>query len=129
MHIHRLADVIPIVPRRRFGPLLPAAVASGPVRIPGGLVPLLAAGLLVITLGAFSRLDLGGKVQDLPPAARGELFRRSLVDVEASCALASARDGSLREHCLAQARFVLLFPECDAHCRALASSILPHARR
>ncbi|HLK92141.1 MAG TPA: hypothetical protein VKZ18_19770 [Polyangia bacterium] len=129
MRTHRLADIIPIVPGRGFHLPLPTTVAPGPVRSPRGVAAAISGGLLFVAIVALSQLDLGGKIRDLPPAARGDVFRRSLDDVQASCTLASARDGLLREHCLAQARFVLLFPECDAHCRALASSILPHARR
>jgi hypothetical protein len=128
--VDRVADIIPLasrrpVPRRPA----PAAVRSGPVRSPLGLLALTGAGLLFVAVVAVSSLDLGGKVRDLPPVARGALYRRSLEDAQTACALPAARDGALREHCLAQARFLLLFPECDARCQSLAASILPRTRR
>jgi hypothetical protein len=126
----RLADIIPIVSRRRVEAPVRAQRARQPVRSPGGVVALVGAGLLFVAIVALSGLDFGGKIRDLPPGLRGELYRRSLGDAESACALPAAGDGgALHEHCLEQARFLLLFPECDAHCRTLATSILPRAHR
>jgi hypothetical protein len=131
--LDRAADIIPIDSRRRLQvPRRPAFVARGEVRHPWGVAALFSVGLLfvagVATFGAV-KSGLGNSVKDLPDADRVALYRRSLEDVESSCTLAAAREGALRDHCVRQAQFLTLFPECDAACQRTVTAILPRVHR
>ena len=90
---------------------------------------LVGSGLVLAAVIAISRAELVKSVRDLPAADRAALFHRTLMDVDTTCAVPAARDGALRDHCVRQAEFLTLFPDCDARCQQLAASILPHARR
>jgi hypothetical protein len=65
----------------------------------------------------------------LPPTERSTLYRHAIDELESTCREPAAADGSLRDHCKAQANFVLGFPECDERCRWAATGVLPRARR
>lgn len=128
----RAADIIPISSRSsRRSPMLAAEPIQSPA-VPnrGSRWPLalVGAGLAVVAFVAVSRAQLVKSVRNLPAADRASLYHRTLLDVDA-CTAPEAREGALRDHCLRQAEFVLLFPDCDARCQQLAASVLPHARR
>jgi hypothetical protein len=106
-----------------------SAAAAHRKRRGWGLPLAAAAGLLLIAMLALARAPGAGSVQGLPPDERAALYERTLADTESSCAMPDARAGALRDHCLRQAEFLVLFPECDRDCRQLTSAILPHATR
>jgi hypothetical protein len=87
------------------------------------------AGLALVAVVAVSRAQLVRSVRSLPAADRTALYHRTVTDVESTCTAPEAREGALRDHCLRQAEFLTLFPDCDARCQQLAASVLPHARR
>jgi hypothetical protein len=129
----RAADIIPISSRsgRR-----PPMLAEEPIR--GTPEPskrswwaplLIIPGLLLVAVVAISRVQLVKSVRDLPAADRAALYHRTLTDVDTACSAPEAHDGALRDHCVRQAEFLTLFPDCDARCQQLAASVLPHARR
>jgi hypothetical protein len=64
-----------------------------------------------------------------PPAERAAWVSRALTDVTAGCTPGPRVPSLLRQHCQAQARFLLAFPECDAGCRAIAAHVLDPAWR
>jgi cytochrome b pre-mRNA-processing protein 3 len=95
------------------------------------LIPVLAV-LAVVLFGLFIAITQSRKqetVRDLPPPARAQIFRQSLTEVRSICLESYAARGALHDHCIEEAQFVLLFPECDPGCRATASAVLPHAHR
>jgi hypothetical protein len=95
--------------------------------------------VVVAVLGAALGMFWGGAVlslreeatgiRELPAEARRSLYARTLDEVETICRDEAAALGSLRDHCVAQARFVEQLPECTDACRRAAAIILPHARR
>jgi len=129
----RAADVIPISSRSsRRAPMLveePIQSPARPSRSSWWAPVLVVAGLLLVAVVAVSRAQLVRSVRDLPAADRAALYHRTLTDVETACSAPEARDGALRDHCLRQAEFLTLFPDCDTRCQQLAASVLPHARR
>ena len=128
----RAADIIPISSRSGRRAPMPAAepIRSTPEPSKRGwwAPALVGAGLALVAVVAVSRAQLVKSVRNLPAADRAALYHRTLTDVDA-CTAPGAREGALRDHCLRQAEFVLLFPDCDARCQQLATSVLPHARR
>jgi hypothetical protein len=95
------------------------------------LIPILAA-LGVLLFGLFIAIAQNRKqeaVRDLPPEARAQIFRQDLSELRSICLEGYAARGALHDHCIEEAQFVLLFPECDPGCRATASAVLPHAHR
>jgi hypothetical protein len=129
----RAADIIPISSRSsRRPPLLaaePIRSIAEPRKTAWWGLALLGVGLALVGIVAISRAELVKSVRDLPAADRAALYHRTLTDVDTTCAGPEARDGALRDHCLRQAEFLTLFPDCDARCQQLAASVLPHARR
>jgi hypothetical protein len=129
----RAADIIPISSRlSRRPPTLaaePIRTIAEPRKRSWWALVLVVPGLLLVAAVAISRAQLVKSVRSLPAADRAALYHRTLTDVDTTCAVPEARDGALRDHCLRQAEFLTLFPDCDARCRQLAASILPHARR
>jgi hypothetical protein len=85
--------------------------------------------LLIVAIVAHSWVQNVGSIRDLPPAERTQTYQRALNEAEIDCATPAASEGALREHCLHQAEFLVLFPECDGHCQQVAKSIFPRARR
>ena len=86
------------------------------------------ASLLVVAYAA-GTLNQAAGLRDVPAPIRAEEYGRALTDVEATCARPEAGSGALHKHCIDQAQFLILFPECDARCRAAADAILPRPRR
>ncbi|ATB30136.1 hypothetical protein [Melittangium boletus] len=60
------------------------------------------------------------------PAERAELFQRDFATFESMC-LGTPESGLLAD-CRARARFLRLFPECDAACRGKVSRYGPGTR-
>jgi hypothetical protein len=131
--VDRVADIIPLSSRSSRRPPMLAAEPIQSIAEPGKrnrwMLAVVAAGLALAAAVAVSRAELVKSVRNLPADDRLALYHRTLTDVDTTCAAPEARDGALRDHCLRQAEFLTLFPECDARCRALAVSVLPHARR
>ena len=134
-----LAEVIPLSSRRprRKGSKAPppktppASGLSDATRrrralvFAGGLLALLA----VLMVGDRFFMHGGAVAQapagaTLPAAIRQGLFARTMADVVASCGLAEARAGILRQHCVDQARLLSELPECDVTCGRLTRAIL-----
>jgi hypothetical protein len=69
------------------------------------------------------------RAQSLSDATRRELYDHGMQELTTICTLPSAAAGPLREHCLEQARFVALLPECRTECRLAVGAVQPHARR
>jgi hypothetical protein len=125
-------EIIPISSHRRAATIgaRPQSTAAARQKRRGWGLPLAAAGgLLFIAIAALSRAEGAGSIQSLPPQERSTLYERTLADTESSCALPDSRTGALHDHCLRQAEFLVLFPECDGGCRQLTGAILPHATR
>ena len=110
-------------------PLPPPATGPEPAR--SYAVPIFAflALLVVGILFGLTQVQQGGSIAALPAGARAQLFRDSLAEVQSTCLEPYAARGSLRDHCVEQARFVLRFPECGPECRRAANAVLPHAHR
>lgn len=85
--------------------------------------------LLFGLVAMFSRSQTLSDIRALPRVDRAGVYQRDIDDIERSCTTAASKSGALRDHCVQQANFVVLFPECDARCQDLARSILPRARR
>ncbi len=104
---------------------------SAPQRWRSHLIPLVAVlGLMVFGLViAVTQNRKQETVRDLPSQPRTQIFRQSLTELRSICLESYAIRGALRDHCVEEAQFVLLFPECDHGCRATASAVLPHAHR
>jgi hypothetical protein len=129
----RAADIIPISSRSpRRAPVLasePIQSVAEPSRSGGWALALVGVGLALVAGVAVSRVQQVKSIRNLPAADRLALYHRTLTDVDTTCTTPEARDGALRDHCLGQAQFLTLFPDCDARCQRLAGSVLPHARR
>lgn len=91
--------------------------------------------LLVAALGLFwagvtlSLREEEAGIRGLSRDARQALYTRTLDEVATLCREDAAAAGSLHDHCVAQARFVLRFPECADACQRDAALVVPHARR
>jgi hypothetical protein len=105
--------------------------AGGPRRRRATLIPFFAglALLMTVVLLVGSQARQAAEIERLPVGAQTTLYQQTLREVRSICAQPAATDGVLREHCLAQAHFVTLFPECDPACRLSAGIISPHAHR
>jgi hypothetical protein len=128
-----LAEVIPLASRRaRRKPATDRAVPqperTASVRKRRGL----AFGLGLLGLVA-ALVMVDRAVMPRPPASvapplaaqvRSGLYQRTLADVVAACAIPEASAGFLRQHCMAQARFLLELPECTGDCSRLAAAIV-----
>jgi hypothetical protein len=124
-------DIISITSRlRRAPPTLPLQEAAAPRE--RGIAGLLIVLLVVAGVGGVGLLwqtHDGREVAHLQSEHRGAIFARAAADLVETCRLPEALEGPVREHCVNEASFVLLFPECDANCGRLARDLLPHARR
>ncbi len=76
-----------------------------------------------------TRHEESAGIRSLPTAERQSLYARTLDELSTICRGAAATGGELRDHCVAQARFVLELPECGDACQRAAVAVLPHARR
>jgi hypothetical protein len=124
-------DIIPISSRRRSEPArsLPDKARAGSTSGRWRFAVAVGAALLIIGGVVASRVQAIGNIRGLPPAERSALYHRTFDDAATDCATQDARAGALHDHCVGQAEFLQLFPECDARCQNLTASILPHARR
>jgi len=87
-------------------------------------------GLALLWAGAtLSRREDRAGVHSLARAKSQSLYAHTLEELSTICRDDAAGDGELRDHCVAQARFVLELPECDDACQRTAAAVLPHARR
>jgi hypothetical protein len=104
--------------------------ATGERRARWVMLAILAGALGFFALGAYLDVqDEADGINELTPANRLSLYQRTLDEVQTPCRESAASSGALRDHCVAQARFVEQFPECTDACRRSANAILPHARR
>jgi cytochrome b pre-mRNA-processing protein 3 len=123
-------DDIIIFPSRRRPPSEPT-----PEIMPSPLSGRWLALTVVLAFGALLGLIfLAGNrerhaVAAISSAHRAAIFDRAHSDLNETCRLAEASREPLRQHCVDQASFVLLFPECDAACGEMARQVLPHAHR
>ena len=81
--------------------------------------------LLMVGLLAITKLE-GQSVLNLPGSAREELASHGLDHLRTACA---APAPVAREHCVAQARLLMMLPECTGDCQAQANSVLSSPRR
>jgi hypothetical protein len=125
-------DIIPISSYRHVPPGGPRAhVAVVEERKGSGRGVALVMGwlLLIVAIVAHSWVQTVRSIRALPAAERTSIYERTLKDAESACTTPEADEGALHDHCVGQAEFLVLFPECDVRCQRLAQSILPHARR
>jgi hypothetical protein len=129
-------DIIPLWSRTRPPPAsalpLPAAVDRESPRARRARrysLALLGGASIFIAAYAAGTWNQAAGLRDIPASIRTAEYARALADVEATCGTPEAADGLLRRHCLDQAQFLILFPECDARCRGVTNAILPRARR
>lgn len=89
-------------------------------------IPLLAVlALVLIRVALPIRRSFDARAMEAVPAdVRARLFDVSLAEVRSTCLQGHAARGPLRAHCVAQARFVELLPECGPECRAAAAVVL-----
>jgi CheY-like chemotaxis protein len=115
--------------RQTIDPVLEARKPEDYPRPVKGTAAAVLFGLAMVAIG----LSLAGKgdrdeLWRLPAVERAGYFARTLSDVSMGCAGAEVPTAIVREHCQHQARFLLLFPECDSACRQLAIGALPRSR-
>jgi hypothetical protein len=68
-------------------------------------------------------------IRELPAPARTQISQESVRELRSVCLESYAVHGPLRDHCVEEARFVLLLPECGPDCRNAANAVLPRSRR
>lgn len=112
-----------------YGPTPPGVPSETRRRVP--LLALISGcALAVMTVGlAVGQWRGVDRLRSLPDGVRGATYERALQDIEQICVPPDGLSGPLREHCLEQAQFVMIFPECGADCRRVVDPLLPHARR
>ncbi len=94
------------------------------------LIAAVIGGLGLFWAGAtISRHEETSGIHALQSDVRRNLYHRTLDELATVCQQEAAASGDLREHCVAQARFITELPECDAACQRAASVVLPHAHR
>ncbi|MCP3099259.1 hypothetical protein LZ198_10290 [Myxococcus sp. K15C18031901] len=99
-----------------------------PPAAPGGLArPYWKDLLAMVALGCALALVVGWlaserrAVMSLEPAARAAVFRESWEGFQRLCV--KTREPALVPRCREEARFLLLFPECQDTCRELARAL------
>jgi hypothetical protein len=125
-------DIVPISSYRHVppdGPKTHVAVVQERRGSGRGVALVMGWMLLLVAIVAHSWVQAIRSIRALPPAERTSLYERAFNDTESSCTTREASGGALHDHCLRQAEFLVLFPECDVRCQRLAQTILPHARR
>ena len=132
----RSGDIVPISSRRHPPTLVPHkgtlldSTAGRRASTARSLGPILFVGVITLIAGlAVGQWRSATSLRDIPEVVRVAQYRRALADAEETCTRPEAAEGPLRGHCVDQARFLILFPECDAHCRSVVEAILPRARR
>jgi hypothetical protein len=125
-------DIIPISSRVRTRapePPAPAPPVPSKRRVPlAGVVggTMFVALVIGMGIGHWQGLD---RLRTLPEGVRAAAYRRAFNDVAETCSRPEADSGPMHEHCVEQAQFLIVFPECNADCRRLVDPILPRARR
>jgi hypothetical protein len=127
-----LAEIIPIESRRgrkRRGTPPPQVVEPEITprirrRRMVGLCAGLAAVLVALMVVNRAVVPHGPPPAPLTEEMRQGLYQRALDDVKAGCQVPQAKLGLLRQHCVDQARFLQLLPECTADCIAVARGVL-----
>ena len=132
-------EIIPIESRRR-PQVAPAPQPAAPPEAPGarrrrrweslgGAVGVVAIMLAVGGGGILCERRVQAGVAELPAARRAAVVARVRAELAETCGEPEAATGPLHDRCVDSARFVLLFPECDAACARGARALLPRARR
>ena len=67
-------------------------------------------------------------IRALPNEVRAQIMGHALAELRSLCVEDYGRREPLRAHCIEQARFVMLLPECGPDCRAAATVVLPRVR-
>jgi hypothetical protein len=117
------------IPRSFSGePVMPATPTRGRNRYRVLGLVILALAVLALLIGVI-RSSRDRAVRQVPGEARAQLLQQSLQELRSTCLESYASRGPLREHCIGQAKFVLLFPECGTECQKAAGAVLPHAYR
>jgi hypothetical protein len=130
IHMKRSNDIVSIASwrqqaaSRQFGGKVTARSPRTVQFLIGLLLLSLSFVVLGLALAAQRPHPNTGAFDRLPPAERGAWVSRTMQDLEAGCIGQRALPPLLREHCQAQGRFLLLFPECDAACRTAVSRVL-----
>lgn len=88
-------------------------------RILAGLLVVALAGVLLWSMGAERRA-----IRDMDPRERRAVYEQAVGELDRLCG-AGPRDDALEQRCRDQIRFVVQFPECDAHCQEIARSHAP----
>lgn len=84
--------------------------------------------VMVAALGWYLRSrSTRGDLETLPRAERRAFYARTLEDLQTVCTRTTGAD--LGDHCRAQARLLVRFPECDAACQRIAQPFLVHPER
>src|SRR4051794_38684997 len=84
------------------------------------IVLLVGGALVLVLLSIYSSRWYA--LRRMPPDERGRLFQSVRSTVQASCRSTAP---AVRAECHDQLDFLLLFPECDASCGALAAKYRP----
>ena len=128
----KLAKILVIPVQKRERPTAPPPIdhQSRDRRARWLLAPILVGALGLFWLGAFlSRSQEVAGLRSLSVEARRGLVVRIVDELESICRSPAAASGRLRAHCVEQAHFVLLIPECTETCQRTAAGTLPHAGR
>jgi hypothetical protein len=88
------------------------------------VIGIVAAGILLVGLQWHAEREQRRAIVALAPEERMALVERTLRNLDALCT-----DAALARQCEAEARLLLLVPECDASCRQAAAHQLPKATR
>ena len=84
---------------------------------------------LLATLFVIWQQHYVSRLRHLPEETRQELYSAAMAELRGICLTEQAATGPLRKHCLEQASFVALLPECQAGCRAAVDAVEPSARK
>jgi hypothetical protein len=84
--------------------------------------------LVVIGLLTINKLE-GMSVLNLPGSAREELASHGLDQLRTTCGGAAGPTEATRDHCQAQARLLMMLPECKGGCQTEAAMVLSSPRR
>lgn len=87
-------------------------------------IGIVVAGILVGVLQWHAEDEQRRAIMALSPEARQALVERTLRNLDVLCP-----ESVLSRECEAEARLLLLIPECDAACQRRANDCLPHATR
>jgi hypothetical protein len=120
------AEVVSLDSRRPKRPEGPARDPSALRRTLGVMAVFLAMGLAALGLSALPTAESPREaVARMPEARRADFVERTRDDLEHACQRGDTVPDPVRTHCVEQARFLLLFPECKQDCQQLVSRFLP----